>query len=228
MGAEAYVTGEKAKQMLEEHDQVIVPPGQFAQLITEEQVRIPADALALISIKSKFKFWGLINVSGFHVDPGFDGKLIFSVYNAGVQDIVITRTTRIFLIWFAAMDQPSSELYDGKHAGQAHIPDEEMMKIRGTIPSLAVSGCGRSRRFRFDRRRTGGPHRHRIAHASRNRSSRAREVAALLGAASPDTAFARAATWAIRGTVALFRVVASPANTGRCRGRLARAAGCAT
>ncbi len=63
--------------------------------------------------------------SGFHVDPGFDGKLIFSVHNAGVQDIVITRKTRVLLMWFVAMDQPSTELYDGKHAGQEQSPTKK-------------------------------------------------------------------------------------------------------
>jgi dCTP deaminase len=137
LGSEAYVTGQKNKQQLGEKDHVIIPPGQFALLITEERVRIPAEAIGFISIKSKFKFWGLINVSGFHVDPGFDGKLIFSVYNAGVQDIVISRQTRAFLLWLSSWDEPG-DLYQGKRLGQESIPDEDMMKIRGEIPSPAI------------------------------------------------------------------------------------------
>ena len=58
-------------------------PGQFAFLLTDEIVEVPDSAMALISIKAKIKWRGLINVSGFHVDPGFKGRLIFSVYNAG-------------------------------------------------------------------------------------------------------------------------------------------------
>jgi dCTP deaminase len=137
LGSEAYVTGQKKKVQLGKNGHVTIPPGQFALLITEERVRIPAEAIGFISIKSKFKLWGLINVSGFHVDPGFEGKLIFSVYNAGVQDIVISRRKRVFLLWLSSMDQPG-DVYQGVRAGQESIPDEEMMKIRGEIPSPAI------------------------------------------------------------------------------------------
>ena len=51
--------------------------------MTKESIEVPLDALGLISIRSKYKLKGLINVSGFHVDPGFRGSLVFAVYNAG-------------------------------------------------------------------------------------------------------------------------------------------------
>ena len=137
LGSEAYVTGEKRKVQLGEKDHIVIPPGQFALLMTEERVRIPADAIGFISIKSKFKVGGLINVSGFHVDPGFEGKIIFSVYNAGVQEIVISRRKRVFLLWLSSMDQ-TGEVYKGPRLGQESIPDEDMMKIRGEIPSPVV------------------------------------------------------------------------------------------
>src|SRR4051812_882164 len=54
-----------------------IPPGQFALLLSEESLLVPDDALAFISIRAKTKFRGLINVSGFHVDPGFKGQLTF-------------------------------------------------------------------------------------------------------------------------------------------------------
>ena len=49
----------------------IIPSGQIAMLITHEQVCIPPDTIAFISIKATRKLGGLINISGFHVDPGF-------------------------------------------------------------------------------------------------------------------------------------------------------------
>jgi dCTP deaminase len=137
LGSEAYITGQKKKIQIGERGHIVIPAGQFAQLITEESIRIPAEAIGFISIKSKFKMWGLINVSGFHVDPGFYGKLIFSVYNAGVQDIVISRKARVFLLWLSSWDQ-AGDVYKGKRLGQNSIPDEDMMKIRGEIPSPAT------------------------------------------------------------------------------------------
>jgi len=67
-------------------EQFVIPPGQFAYLLTEEVVRIPSSAMGFISLKFGVKGPGLINVSGFHVDPGYWGRLVFSVYNAGPSE----------------------------------------------------------------------------------------------------------------------------------------------
>lgn len=82
-----------------------IPPGQFAFLLTEEVVSVPADALAFISIRAKTKFRGLVNVSGFHVDPGYRGQLTFSVFNAGPVPVHLKRGQPIFLIWYASLDR---------------------------------------------------------------------------------------------------------------------------
>ena len=98
-----------------------IRPGQFAFLMTSEVVRVPNDAIALISIRAGYKFKGLINVSGFHVDPGWEGKLLFSVYNAGPTVVTLKRGEEMFLIVYADLDRPSTKTYNGKSKGQVAI-----------------------------------------------------------------------------------------------------------
>lgn len=98
-------------------------PGQFAFLCTEEQVTIPTNAIAFISIKASVKFKGLVNVSGFHVDPGFSGRLKFSVYNASGFDIHLKYGEPCFIIWFADLDAPTHDSYKGIHQSQSGISD---------------------------------------------------------------------------------------------------------
>lgn len=100
---------------------VRIAPGQFAFLLTEEVVKVPATAMAFISMRARYKFKGLINVSGFHVDPGWDGKLLFSVYNAGPQEVVVARGEELFLIVYADLDQQTSMIYDGSSKYQSEI-----------------------------------------------------------------------------------------------------------
>jgi dCTP deaminase len=100
---------------------VRIDPGQFAFLMTYEVVKVPANAIALISMRAKYKFQGLINVSGFHVDPGWDGRLLFTVYNAGPAEIVIERLEKLFLIVYADLDRHSAKTYDGSSKGQSSI-----------------------------------------------------------------------------------------------------------
>lgn len=117
VGPEAYVTPDHRVQnpsrhtaaKLREADSIAIPAGQFGFLLTEESISMPDDAMAFISMKAKMKFRGLINVSGFHVDPGFSGRLIFSVFNAGPKPLHFKRGDDLFLIWFANLDCVTSK-----------------------------------------------------------------------------------------------------------------------
>ena len=115
VGAEVYVspTGEphdphnKTKTRLKDEDCFTIPPGQFGFILTEERVCVPEKTIAFISIRSKYTFRGLVNVSGFHVDPGYNGHLMFSVFNAGPTAVHLRRGEECFLIWFADLETPS-------------------------------------------------------------------------------------------------------------------------
>ena len=133
MGPQALITGaDEIRKDLDRGESIRIPPGHFAQLLTEEAIRIPPDALGLISMKSKVKSLGLVNVSGFHVDPGFHGRLRFSVYNAGPSPVVISRGTPIFLIWFAALDVPTQDVYKGQ-GGRGAFTDRDAMDMQGDV-----------------------------------------------------------------------------------------------
>jgi dCTP deaminase len=112
-----------------------IPSGQFAFLLTEEVVSVPADAIALISIRARTKFKGLVNVSGFHVDPGYCGQLTFAVFNAGPVPIHIRRGQPIFLIWYGRLDRETAFKKDGKI--QKGIDIEAVTSVAGELQSFA-------------------------------------------------------------------------------------------
>lgn len=116
---------------------VVIQPGQLAMLLTEEVVAIQSNIVGLISIKASIKLSGLVNVSGFHVDPGFVGRLKFTVYNAGSRPITIRRGQPTFLLWFADLGEDTADLYDGKRKGQRHIDDGNLRDFQGTLASPA-------------------------------------------------------------------------------------------
>ena len=144
MGPEAYLTSSVTpeKKRLNAGDEVVIPPGQFALLLTEEVISMPADSIGFISIKAGVKFRGLVNVSGFHVDPGFSGRLKFSVYNAGSKDIVLLRGDPLFPIWFANLDAPTPDPYAGSHKGQMAIDSQDIMNLHGVMESPAALSKG--------------------------------------------------------------------------------------
>jgi dCTP deaminase len=102
LGEEIYVVGKKApERMTDRNPYVSIQPGQFAILTTYEELKIPDNVLAFISVRTTFKIQGLVNVSGFHVDPSYEGKLLFVVQNVGPVDIRLKYRTASFSIFFS-------------------------------------------------------------------------------------------------------------------------------
>ena len=80
-------------------------------------------SIAFISFKAKYKYKGLINVSGFHVDPGWKGKLTFSVYNAGPSDVVLEKGNPFALIWYADLDQEG--IFNGDYTSNQYVKKDK-------------------------------------------------------------------------------------------------------
>ena len=138
VGSEFYITSKQTKSHLEQGQQIVIPPGQFAFLITEESVSIPPNLIAFISIKAGVNFRGLVNISGFHVDPGFSGKLKFAVFNAGSQNVVLSRGQSLFIIWFSQLDKTTVDIYKGRHNNQNSISTDDVMLLQGDLSSPAA------------------------------------------------------------------------------------------
>jgi dCTP deaminase len=124
----------RSLMLLAKDEAFAIPPGQFAYIHTEEIVKVPADSIAFISIRARIKWKGLINVSGFHVDPGFKGRLTFAVFNAGPSPIHLRRGERSFLIWYADLDRKSTSIKDS--AATTHIDLLFVNSISGELHSL--------------------------------------------------------------------------------------------
>jgi dCTP deaminase len=139
LGSEVFITtdlpevggaDEGVKRILEPGEQIRITPGQFAFLVSRETVEVPDNAIAFISMKATYKLRGLINVSGFHVDPGWKNPLLFSVYNAGPSPVCLTQGMPLFLIWYASLDGTTKRTYSGK--GKA-IDDELISNMSGQV-----------------------------------------------------------------------------------------------
>jgi len=138
LGDEVYITGQDYPQRLSEEKPFFsVPRGQFALLMTKEYLTVPPNYLALISIRFDKKAQGLINVSGFHIDPGFRGKILFSVFNAGPTDVVLKYDEPTFMVFFYKLEKDVLRPYDGDKKEQEHLPVKLVTSLKGTSASLS-------------------------------------------------------------------------------------------
>ena len=140
VGGEIYISPAspddgRSRELLKPRESRAIPPGQFAFLHTEEEVHIPADAIAFIALRSKTtKFRGLVNVSGFYVEPGYSGNLVFAVFNAGPGAIQVGRGDAWFEIFFADLVGPSADTREKK--GFRGVPNELITPLSDSFHSL--------------------------------------------------------------------------------------------
>lgn len=70
--------------------------------------------MGFISLEPKVKFKGLKDVSGFHVSPGYTGKLLFVVSNELTNNIVLQENDSIFRMWLVKLDQETAHISNTK------------------------------------------------------------------------------------------------------------------
>jgi dCTP deaminase len=110
LGCEYFVVGDDVPQKLTRRNPYIVlRPGQFAFLSTLEKVHLPFDVIGLITLRNRFKRQGLVNISGFHVDPTYRGVLIFAVQNIGPSDLRLKFEEPVFTMFLAKTDAKHKE-----------------------------------------------------------------------------------------------------------------------
>lgn len=144
LGSEVYIVGCEVPDTLTQRDPYAsLAPGQFAILTTYEEVRIPNNVLAFITLRFTFKKQGLVNISGFHVDPSFHGKLKFAVQNVGPSDIRLKLCEPIFTIFFAELK--SDQIGATRDNSEVHIQQnlkgiglEDLQSLGGSNITLAA------------------------------------------------------------------------------------------
>jgi dCTP deaminase len=145
LGEEFYVVGKRAPERLSvKEPYVSLPPGQFAVLTCYEILHLPKEVMAFISLRNRFKMQGLVNVSGFHVDPTFKGRLVFAVQNVGPNDVRLKYKEPTFTIFFADVDGNKTSSRDVPTRLGITLPDVQQLgassitlaKLKKDIDSL--------------------------------------------------------------------------------------------
>jgi dCTP deaminase len=139
LGENVFVTTEKTPKKLTYlglNGTLSIEPGEFGILMTHEYIFVPPDLIGFISIRLTFKQKGLVNISGFHVDPGFYGRLMFAVFNAGPNDVVLRYKEPVFMIMFDKLENEPPVIKESKWHGMTDIPVETIFGLRGTSISV--------------------------------------------------------------------------------------------
>lgn len=113
LGKEYAARGKRHR--LSHRGEVELLPGQFVLLTTREELALPNDVVGHAGLMSAFAQKGIISLFSPQIDPGFQGKLIVPLFNAGHARVRFERDERVFTVEFVKTTEPTTSWLDQPH-----------------------------------------------------------------------------------------------------------------
>ena len=98
--------------------EIIVPPGRFVLVATEEYVKMPSDVVGLVNLRSTLARYGLF-VPPTVVDAGFEGQIVVELVNASPNPIALRRSMRF--LHLILVEARGAEPYNSTYRGQRGV-----------------------------------------------------------------------------------------------------------
>lgn len=122
----------------------VLRPHCYVTAIVMEKIRLPANVLGRILTKGQLFSVGILPVNTY-ADPGFDGRLGITLYNASQRYLVLKPGQPIAKIEFTVLAKPVAEPYSGQHGYETeiwpipvqHYADMNQLRKRGYLRSEA-------------------------------------------------------------------------------------------
>src|SRR5712692_2628678 len=97
-----------------------IKPGHQTLAATMETLGLPNNFLGILHLRSSFAREGVI-ASLALVDPGYQGQLTISLYNAGERPVVIKEAERFVQLTLFRLGKPAKRSYSGQYQNSSGI-----------------------------------------------------------------------------------------------------------
>lgn len=117
-------------------------PGAYGGIISLERLKLPNKVCARIGSKRALSYDGVILLTGSVVDPGYDGHLLFGLYNASQRRVLIRHKRKICNIVFERLAQaPKKPTTSDLNLQTGNFPDVfvDRMTNMEVLPWMQIS-----------------------------------------------------------------------------------------
>jgi deoxycytidine triphosphate deaminase len=74
---------------------LVVSPGEMVFVMTKETLNLPKNIFSQLSPRRKMTEFGVITLGGLAIDPGYNGKLLFGLYNISSEDFKLIPNAKL-------------------------------------------------------------------------------------------------------------------------------------
>ena len=124
--------------------------GEFILLTSLECLSLPDDVVAHAGLVSGRAQSGLVSLFSPQIDPGFQGRLVVPLFNAGRGPITLVYGEPIFTVEFVRTTRRASERWSDTHAPLMGIPPSAMQLEGGLGALTEISDLVADLRQRLD------------------------------------------------------------------------------
>lgn len=142
VGGKGIVGGEGIEIDLIHEKTIEIPPGAYAGIVSYEKMAFPRNICARLGSKRALSYDGIILLSGSIVDPGYEGHLLFGLYNASQKKVHIRYGRKICNIVFERLSiEPNKEVQAEPNLLVGNFPDAFLDKMANmdVLPWMQIS-----------------------------------------------------------------------------------------
>jgi len=124
---------------------VVLLHGDWAEVESLEVMELPVNVAATVGLRSGLTRRGLDWFGGPQIDPGYQGKIYTSVFNASSTPVEITYGMSFATVIFYRLAKDASHTYSGKYQKQMSFPEEDverMLKMETHTLSDVIQSVG--------------------------------------------------------------------------------------
>ncbi|MBY0495695.1 MAG: hypothetical protein K2Y23_15915 [Cyanobacteria bacterium] len=85
-------------------------PGSYGGIISYEKLHLPDYVCARIGSKRALSYDGVILLTGATVDPGYEGHLLFGIYNASQRKVIVRHGRKLCNVVFERLAKPPEKI----------------------------------------------------------------------------------------------------------------------
>lgn len=111
---------------IKKNQHIRISRGSTAVIYPIEEIRLSMKVAGRYGIRSYFARRGLVLLSGPQIDPGFEGPLSVTLFNAGTGDVILAHSDKFATIEFAELKTPASKPYSGPYQRQHRTSREDI------------------------------------------------------------------------------------------------------
>jgi deoxycytidine triphosphate deaminase len=130
VGFKGIIGGDGTVRELSESHMLEIQPGQYAGVVSYEKLNLPKHVFGRIGSKRALSYEGLILLTGNIVDAGYQGHLLFGIYNASQKKAILYPKKKICNIVFEKLSTvPEKQAPMDPFLSQGNFPDAFIEKM---------------------------------------------------------------------------------------------------